>query len=63
VGGSAQSTKRAIFIANGPDFRVGKVVEPFKNVYIYSIISRLLNLDTIKGVNRSVQVESQLFKE
>jgi len=53
----------AIFIANGPDFRVGKVVEPFKNVYIYSIISRLLNLDTIKGVNRSVQVESQLFKE
>lgn len=52
----------AIFIANGPSFKQGTVVEPFENVLIYSIISRLLGLELPNDVNQSKSLESALFK-
>ncbi len=35
---------RAIFIAHGPAFKSGLVVEPFQNIHIYNLICRILGL-------------------
>ncbi len=35
---------RAIFIARGPDFKAGRVVEPFENVQIYNLLCSLLQI-------------------
>ena len=35
---------RAIFIGHGRAFRRGKVVEPFENIQVYSIMTRILSL-------------------
>jgi predicted AlkP superfamily pyrophosphatase or phosphodiesterase len=35
---------RAVFLARGPAFRRGAVVEPFQNIHIYALVARLLEL-------------------
>lgn len=35
---------RALFIAAGPAFREGAVVEPFQNVHVYELMARILGL-------------------
>jgi predicted AlkP superfamily pyrophosphatase or phosphodiesterase len=35
---------RAIFLARGPGFRKGAVVEPFQNIHLYQLIAHLLGL-------------------
>ena len=35
---------RAIFLAHGPAFRHGVVVPPFRNIHVYSLIARVLDL-------------------
>jgi predicted AlkP superfamily pyrophosphatase or phosphodiesterase len=35
---------RALFVAHGPAFRKKKVVEPFANIHIYNIMTRILGL-------------------
>lgn len=35
---------RAIFIARGPSFRKGALLEPFENVHVYSLLAHLLKL-------------------
>jgi predicted AlkP superfamily pyrophosphatase or phosphodiesterase len=35
---------RAIFIAHGPAFKKGRVVEPFENIQVYNIMTRILGL-------------------
>ena len=35
---------RAFFIASGPGFRRGAVVEPFQNIHVYDLVCRLLGL-------------------
>ena len=35
---------RALFLARGPAFRKGAVIEPFQNIHIYDLIARVLNL-------------------
>ncbi|HYM00074.1 MAG TPA: ectonucleotide pyrophosphatase/phosphodiesterase [Blastocatellia bacterium] len=35
---------RAIFIAAGPDFRQGTVIEPFENIQLYNLMCRILGL-------------------
>lgn len=40
---------RAIFIAHGVAFKKGKVVEPFENVNIYHIMTRILGLKPAKN--------------
>ena len=52
----------AIFIANGPGFKSGETIEPFENVYIYSIISRLLGIETTSDINRSPRIEAALLR-
>jgi predicted AlkP superfamily pyrophosphatase or phosphodiesterase len=37
-------TMRAIFIAHGPAFKSGLVVEPFQNIHIYNLICAILGL-------------------
>jgi predicted AlkP superfamily pyrophosphatase or phosphodiesterase len=41
---NADSTMRAFFIASGPGFRRGAVVEPFQNIHVYDLVCRLLGL-------------------
>jgi alkaline phosphatase D len=50
---------RALFIARGPTFDRGAVVEPFQNIHIYSLVVKILGLrpaatdgvlDSIKSV-------------
>jgi predicted AlkP superfamily pyrophosphatase or phosphodiesterase len=35
---------RAIFLARGPEFKQGVVVEPFQNIHLYELIAHLLRL-------------------
>ena len=35
---------RAIFIANGPAFKRGAVIEPFENIQVYNLMSKILGL-------------------
>jgi predicted AlkP superfamily pyrophosphatase or phosphodiesterase len=41
---NADSTMRATFIAAGPAFRRGVVVEPFQNIHVYDLICGILGL-------------------
>ncbi|MBL8206095.1 MAG: alkaline phosphatase family protein [Blastocatellia bacterium] len=40
---------RAIFIAHGEAFGKGKIVEPFENVNVYNIMTKILNLTPAKN--------------
>jgi predicted AlkP superfamily pyrophosphatase or phosphodiesterase len=40
----AMPSMAAIFLATGPDFPAGRVVPPFENVHLYSLIAHLLRL-------------------
>ncbi len=39
-----ESSMRALFIAHGPAFRAGRIVEPFENIHIYNLICLLLDI-------------------
>lgn len=41
---NALPSMRAIFIARGPSFRMGTLLEPFENVNVYSLLAHLLKL-------------------
>ena len=41
---NADSTMRALFVAAGPAFRRGVVVEPFQNLHVYDLICGILGL-------------------
>jgi predicted AlkP superfamily pyrophosphatase or phosphodiesterase len=38
---------RALFVASGPAFRSGAVVEPFQNIHLYSLLARILELKPV----------------
>jgi len=40
---------RAIFIAHGPAFKSGLVIEPFQNIHIYSLICEILKLQPARN--------------
>lgn len=35
---------RAVFLARGPAFDAGVVVEPFQNIHVYALLAHLLGL-------------------
>ena len=39
-----RESMRAIFVADGPAFRDGVVVEPFQNIHVYALLAHLLGL-------------------
>ena len=56
-------TMRALFLARGPAFRKGAVVEPFQNIHIYALLTHVLGLraavndgtlDSVKAVLATV---------
>ena len=58
---NADSTMRALFIAAGPAFRQGAVVEPFSSLHVYELLCRVLgirpaandgSLDSVGGMLR-----------
>jgi predicted AlkP superfamily pyrophosphatase or phosphodiesterase len=40
---------RALFLARGPAFRKGAVVEPFQNIHLYALLAKLLGLTPAPG--------------
>ena len=51
-----------IFVASGPAFKSGLIIDGFQNIHIYPIITELLNISynhTIDGVN---QIANQILK-
>ncbi len=42
---NALPSMRAIFVAAGPAFRSGTVVEPFQNVHVYALVARILGIN------------------
>jgi len=42
---NALESMRTIFMARGPNFKKNKVIEPFRNVNIYSLLCRLLDIE------------------
>jgi ectonucleotide pyrophosphatase/phosphodiesterase family protein 5 len=55
---SQLAAMRAIFIAHGPAFKSGLVVEPFQNIHIYHLLCSILNLQPARndGALDSVRV-------
>ena len=43
------ASMRATFIATGPAFARGRIVEPFENVDVYPMLARLLGLTPLPG--------------
>lgn len=41
---NALPSMRAIFVAAGPAFRIGAVVDPFQNIHVYSLMTHILGL-------------------
>lgn len=39
------SSMGGLFVASGPAFRSGLMVEPFQNIHIYNLLAEILNLD------------------
>jgi predicted AlkP superfamily pyrophosphatase or phosphodiesterase len=39
-----RESMRAIFLARGPAFREGAVVEPFQNIHVYALLAHVLGL-------------------
>lgn len=42
---NALPSMRAIFVAAGPAFRSGTLVEPFQNVHVYALMARILGIN------------------
>jgi predicted AlkP superfamily pyrophosphatase or phosphodiesterase len=40
---------RALFLARGPAFRKGSVVEPFQNIHVYPLLAKILQLKPAPG--------------
>ena len=51
---------RAIFIARGPAFRKGIVVEPFQNIHIYPLLAQVLGLEPAPGDGKLDSVRAVL---
>lgn len=52
---------RAIFIAHGKAFKKKKIVEPFENVNVYNVMTKVLNLTPAKN-DGSFDVANQVLK-
>lgn len=50
------SELNAIFIANGPSFKEGLLIEPFENIYVFPMMLSLLGLDVPQGINANKNV-------
>lgn len=38
------ASMRAIFVGHGPAFKKGRLIEPFENIHVYNVMSRILGL-------------------
>jgi hypothetical protein len=55
-------TMRAIFYASGPNVRPNTAVPPFENVNLYSLIAKILGLDTTP-TNGDVKVLAPILRK
>lgn len=51
---------RTIFIADGPDFKDGKIVKPFQNIHIYELMCNILGLEPAENDGNSEEVNNLL---
>ncbi len=51
---------RTIFIAQGPAFKRGKVVQPFQSIHIYELMCKILGLDAAENDGNFDEVKSLL---
>ena len=51
----------AVFIASGPDFKQGLMIEPFENIHIFPMLLQLLNIKSSKKVDGKVEVLSPIL--
>ncbi len=56
------SELNAIFIANGPSFKKGLVIEPFKNIYVFPMMLSLLGLETPAGTDADQNILLPILK-
>jgi predicted AlkP superfamily pyrophosphatase or phosphodiesterase len=55
-----RESMRAIFLADGPAFRDGLVVEPFQNIHIYALLAHVLGLKPAPNDGRLDSVRGML---
>jgi ectonucleotide pyrophosphatase/phosphodiesterase family protein 5 len=49
---------QAIFMARGPQFKTGgKMVEPFENIHLYSLMCHILNLEAAPNNGSYLEIE------
>lgn len=51
-----------IFIANGPSFKEGEVIEPFENIHIFPMLLKLLNINYDKAIDGQLSVLAPIVK-
>jgi predicted AlkP superfamily pyrophosphatase or phosphodiesterase len=56
----ASPSMRALFVAAGPAFQEGAVVEPFQNIHVYELLARVLGLRPAPNDGRLDSVRSLL---
>ena len=52
----------AIFIASGPNFKQGLIIEPFENVHVFPLITQLLGIKNPENIDGNVDVLSNILK-
>lgn len=50
----------ALFVASGPDFKIGFEMEPFENIHLYELMAHLLNIQSA-GTNGDLTVVSTML--
>ncbi len=52
----------AIFIASGPSFKSGVIIEPFENIHIFPLISHLLSIQAPKNIDGDIKILKPTLK-
>ena len=60
---NALPSMRAIFIARGPAFKTRTVIEPFENIHIYNIMTRILGLTPAPNDGNDTAARAALIGE
>jgi predicted AlkP superfamily pyrophosphatase or phosphodiesterase len=55
------ASMRAIFVARGSAFKKGAVIEPFENIHVYSLMTRILGLRPAHNVDNAELATAALF--
>lgn len=57
-----QQELEAIFVATGPAFEKNKIIEPFENIHLLPIMTRVLNLRDVENIDGNYDIADNIVK-